>query len=69
MSITLVERRVNLGMSQAELALHCEVATETIRKVEDGHRPTPRIGKRIADFYGLVYTDLWPIAVDTEEAA
>lgn len=58
--------RLNRGLSVEDAARAMQVTTETLRRAELGHhRPQARNAFRIADFYGLQVTDVWPI----EEAA
>ncbi len=63
--ISIPQHRVNAGMSQADLAEEIGVSAETVRKVENGHRPTARVGKKFADYFEVEYTDLWPIEEPT----
>ena len=53
--------RVNRGLSRRDLAEELGVGQETVRLIENGHRPSPRIGKKFADFFECSVTDLWPI--------
>lgn len=57
----LKEARLNRGLSLAALSAEIGVARETLRKVEEGHVPSPESAKRIADFYEQRVTDIWPV--------
>ena len=60
--------RLNMGLSVAAAAEAMGVARRTLVDVErDGRMPVPAAAKRIADFFGVQVTDLWP--VDDEAAA
>lgn len=61
------EERLNRGLTIDTASHAIGVSRETLRKVEEGYRPGPRLGKLIADFYGVRFTDLWP--VEREETA
>lgn len=68
MTPTLEERRLNAGLSHEELAKEIGVSHPTLRRVEQtGNRPIPKVAKKIADYYGVKVTDLWP--VDERKAA
>jgi transcriptional regulator with XRE-family HTH domain len=58
----LQELRLNEGLSPNELAYRSGVSGNTIRMVEAGHTPTPRVQFAIARVFGLAPLDLWPIA-------
>ena len=59
--MTLSERRLNKGLSVAALAREVKVPPHVIRHAEGGGRPRPDNALRLADFYGLRVTDLWPV--------
>lgn len=63
------EHRLNEGLSLAAAAKKIEVPKRLIVELENGLpvRPHPHNAKRLADFYGVKVTDLWP--VDLEPAA
>jgi transcriptional regulator with XRE-family HTH domain len=66
MSFDLRSARINLGLSQRDLAAQAGVARETIRRLES--RPTganPATLKRVADIFGIKPLDL----VDDDKAA
>lgn len=58
---SIAVERVNRGLTQSDLAEVIAVSPKTIANIEAGHRPSPRIGKKLADYFGCKYTDLWPI--------
>ena len=53
--------RINEGLSRHDLGLRIGVSAETLRLVEAGFVPTPRIQFLIAEAFGLRPLDLWPI--------
>lgn len=58
---SIAVERVNRGLTQSDLAEAIAVSPKTIANIEAGHRPSPRVGKKLADYLGCKYTDLWPI--------
>jgi transcriptional regulator with XRE-family HTH domain len=64
--VNLVAERVNRGLSVLEAAEQIGVARGTLSRAEQGVMPSPRNAKKVADFYGVQVTDIWP--VDREEA-
>lgn len=53
--------RINEGLSRADLGRRIGVSAETIRLVELGFVPTPRIQFALADAFDKRPLDLWPI--------
>ena len=64
MSRDLRVERHNKGLSARAAALQIGIARDTYERAESGDRPTPAVGKKIADFFGGVYTDFWPLPED-----
>jgi DNA-binding XRE family transcriptional regulator len=60
-AVNLAELRFNEGLSPEELGDLCGVAGKTIRRLEDGQRPTPQIAKKLADHFGVKASDIWPL--------
>jgi DNA-binding XRE family transcriptional regulator len=48
-------------MSPNDLGYQAGVSGKTIRMVEAGHTPSPRIQFAIAEVFGLLPLDLWPL--------
>lgn len=57
----LIALRVNEGLSREALAYRAGVSRETIRLVEAGFVPTPRVQFAVAGVFGRRPLDLWPI--------
>lgn len=53
--------RVNRGLSLDQLSDETGVPKTTLARVERGSVPNPSTQKKIADFYDVQPTDLWPI--------
>lgn len=53
--------RLNRGLSPNDLAYIANVSGKTIRYVEAGHTPSPRVQFAIAEAFGLLPLDLWPL--------
>lgn len=62
--LNLRELRFNAGLSPEELGAEVEVSGRTIRRLEDGQMPTPRVAKKLADRFEVTATDLFPIQDD-----
>lgn len=59
--MTLAERRFNAGLSPEDLGKATHVAGQTIRRIEDGvTRPTPRVAKKLADYFDVTASELFP---------
>lgn len=67
--LRLKELRINAGMSPNTLAFRVGVSGKTIRMVEAGWIPTPRVQFQIAKEFGLLPLDLWPIERDRQRVA
>lgn len=53
--------RINMGLSQRELAEQADVARETVRRLELGETGAhPATLKRVADIFGVKPTDIVP---------
>ena len=59
--LRLKELRINAGMSPNTLAFRVGVSGKTIRMVEAGWIPTPRVQFQIAKAFDLLPLDLWPM--------
>lgn len=57
----LQELRINEGLSPNALGYRAGVSGKTIRLVESGWIPSPRIQFSIASVFGLRPLDLWPL--------
>lgn len=61
--LRLRECRRDMGFNIREAAEEIGVGVGTLQMAESGVRvPSPRVAKRIADFYKLKPSDFWPIA-------
>jgi DNA-binding XRE family transcriptional regulator len=67
--LRLKELRVNAGMSPNELAYRTGVSGKTIRMVEAGFIPSPRVQFQIAKAFELKPLDLWPFERDRQRVA
>jgi DNA-binding XRE family transcriptional regulator len=63
------ELRINAGMSPNDLAYRVGVSGKTIRMVEAGWIPSPRVQFLIAGEFGLKPLDLWPFDRDRQTVA
>lgn len=59
--------RMNRGLSRRALAREIEVPEQSIRRLEAGHGISLAYAKKIADFYGVLVTDILP--TDAQAAA
>ncbi len=59
--MNLTAERLNRGLSTREAAAKIGVGLPTILRAERGEGVRPRHAKRIADFYGVLVTDIWPV--------
>ena len=50
--------RLNAGFSIRGLGRHIGVPEQSIRRLEDGLAVSPEYAKKVADFYGVLVTDL-----------
>jgi DNA-binding XRE family transcriptional regulator len=66
-NLELVALRVNEGLSREALGYRAGISRETVRLVEDGFVPTPRIQFAIAKVFGLRPLDLW--SIESQKAA
>lgn len=63
----LIALRINKGLGRPDLARRIGVSAETIRLVELGFVPGPRIQYALALEFGLVPLELWPVEVQRIE--
>lgn len=62
LAATVAARRAELGLTQAELAKHADVAHRTVQNVEYGRVPSPLVLAAIAGALDLDVAKLWRIA-------
>lgn len=61
--------RVNAGMTPNDLAYKAGLSGKTIRLVEAGFIPGPRVQYKIAAVFELVPLDLWPFDREHQRVA
>lgn len=66
-NLELIALRVNAGLSREQLSYRTGISRETIRLVEDGWVPTPRVQFALANEFRRLPLDIWPL--DTQKAA
>jgi transcriptional regulator with XRE-family HTH domain len=64
--VNLRAERLNRGLSTREAAEAIGVSQAVLLRGERGEGLRPRHAKRVADFYELKVTDVWPLPEDTE---
>lgn len=57
---TLIEARINAGLTRQALADRTQVSSESIRLAELGWTPGPRIQFAIASEFRMRPTEIWP---------
>lgn len=62
--MNLRAERLNRGLSVAALAREIRVPDHVIRHAEKGGTPQPANALRIADYFGVMVTDLWPLDIE-----
>jgi len=62
--LKLRELRFNAGLSPEQLGIKAEVSGRTVRRLEEGQMPTPRVAKKLADHFKVAASDLFPIQDD-----
>jgi DNA-binding XRE family transcriptional regulator len=67
--LKLKELRINAGLSPNDLAYKAKVTGKTVRMVEAGFVPTPRVQFQVAAVFGLKPLDLWPLVRDQQQVA
>ena len=63
MNSVLVAARKNTGLNQRDAARKIGVSADILSRAENGAHPHLRAAKKIADFYGVMVTDIWPVDV------
>lgn len=53
--------RLNEGLSRGDLGARAGVSSETVRLAEHGFTPGARIQYAIADVFGKLPLDIWPL--------
>lgn len=61
MSFDLRTERLNRGLSQSALARETGIDRGTVIRMERGQRPLPDTALKVADFFGVRVTDIWPV--------
>lgn len=69
MSFDLHAERINRGLTLQALADEIGADKHVLWRAERGTVPVPAMRKRIADFYGVLSTDIWPVAEPDRSAA
>lgn len=60
-NLRLQSLRINKGLARQDLALRTGVSVESIRLAEYGFTPGPRIQFALAEEFGLLPLDIWPL--------
>ncbi len=60
-NLKLQSLRINGGLGRSDLALRTGVSVESIRMAEWGFTPGPRIQFALAEEFGLLPLDIWPL--------
>ena len=60
-AVHLIGARRNAGLSQRAAAEAIGVSRDVLLRAESGEGIRPRHAKLIADFYGVLVTDIWPV--------
>lgn len=55
------ELRLNRGLSPEQLGAIAQISGRTIRRIEEGKRPTVRIMFLLAQEFDCEVVDLWPL--------
>jgi ribosome-binding protein aMBF1 (putative translation factor) len=53
--------RMNRGLSPEQLGYEAKVSGRTVRRIEDGARPTVRVMFQLAKVLDCKVVDLWPL--------
>lgn len=61
MNAVLLAARRNKGLTRRKAAFQIGVSRGVLERAESGLGVHPHHAKRIADFYALQVTDIWPI--------
>jgi transcriptional regulator with XRE-family HTH domain len=70
MSLDMRKERINRGYSLRALSRELGVPEQTIRRAEQGQTPSVANARKLAEFYGVKVTDIWPVdSWDRTEAA
>jgi transcriptional regulator with XRE-family HTH domain len=67
--MNIVAERLNRGLTQEDAAREIGIARATLDRAERGESIQVAKAKRIADFYGVQVTDLWPVDAPERTAA
>lgn len=67
--LRLRQLRINAGMSPNDLAYRAGVSGKTIRMLEAGWIPSPRVQFQVARVFELLPLDLWPLERDRQRVA
>jgi DNA-binding XRE family transcriptional regulator len=68
-ALKLAELRFNEGLTPEQLGEACEVSGRTIRRLEEGIRPSPSIAKKLADHFKVKPSEIWPLDKEKARAA
>jgi transcriptional regulator with XRE-family HTH domain len=68
-AVTLTALRFDEGLSPEELGESCHISGRTIRRIEEGATPSPRVAKKLADHFDVKPSDIWPVDSSAQEAA
>lgn len=59
--MNLLAERLNRGLSSRDAADAMGITQAILLRAESGEGVRPAHAKRIADFYGCLVTDIWPV--------
>lgn len=67
--MNLIEARLNKGLSRHQAAFQIGISRGTLVKAEEGVMPAEAQAKKIADFFGVKVTDIWPLNPSDPESS
>lgn len=65
--VWLVGERLNRGLTVPALALEAGVPAHVVRHAEKGNTPSPPNALKLASYFGVQVTDIWPVIPPTPE--
>lgn len=61
--------RIDRGLSREALAQKAGISSPTVKRLEEGELPSPAIAFKVAGFFDLRPTELWPELIEDREPA
>jgi transcriptional regulator with XRE-family HTH domain len=66
--LSFEQERLNRGFSQSQIAEEIGISSSVWGRLENGESVSPKNAHKVATYFGLTVTELWPINAEAAAA-